>query len=371
ELAELLRHRVADRVRDVDPRRALADRDLEHAAEEIRLRAARVLGRELDVRAGVLRVADRELGLLDHLLGGHAQLLLHVDRAGGEERVDAPRLCAFQRIDPALDVLVVGAAQARHGRVLDDVGDRPHRLEIAVRRGREACLDHVDAHALQRPGDAQLLVLGHGGAWGLLAVAHRGVEDDQVFGAHETLLVGMRKSLAAGWGGQGSCQIVGFSVCARGAAAGRPGGRAGTREGKFALQTWADYSPDPGNRPAPRRIRCYAGEAMGEVLPQQAKTADPAPPAAPSLETRVAELELLYRVGISLSAVQDKDRLVEMILLEAKQLCNADGGTLYLCNDADQLEFEILRNDTLRFAQGGTTGVPITLPPIPILVDGV
>ena len=110
---------------------------------------------------------------------------------------------------------------------------------------------------------------------------------------------------------------------------------------------------------------------MGEVLPQQAKAADPASSAAQSLETRVAELELLYRVGISLSAEQDKDRLVEMILLEAKQLCNADGGTLYLRNDADQLEFEILRNDTLRFAQGGTTGVPITLPPIPILVDGV
>jgi len=110
---------------------------------------------------------------------------------------------------------------------------------------------------------------------------------------------------------------------------------------------------------------------MGEVLSQQAKAADPASSAAPSLETRVAELELLYRVGISLSAVQDKDRLVEMILLEAKQLCNADGGTLYLCNDADQLEFEILRNDTLCFAQGGTTGVPITLPPIPIVVDGV
>jgi HD-GYP domain-containing protein (c-di-GMP phosphodiesterase class II) len=110
---------------------------------------------------------------------------------------------------------------------------------------------------------------------------------------------------------------------------------------------------------------------MGEVLSQQAKAADPASSAAQSLETRVAELELLYRVGISLSAEQDKDRLVEMILLEAKQLCNADGGTLYLRNEADQLEFEILRNDTLRFAQGGTTGVPITLPPIPILVDGV
>ena len=115
---------------------------------------------------------------------------------------------------------------------------------------------------------------------------------------------------------------------------------------------------------------------MAEALSQQPKAdsaiADAAifPPGAQSLETRVAELELLYRVGISLSAVQDKDRLVEMILLEAKQLCNADGGTLYLCNDSDQLVFEILRNDTLKFAQGGTTGVPITLPPIPILVDG-
>ena len=114
---------------------------------------------------------------------------------------------------------------------------------------------------------------------------------------------------------------------------------------------------------------------MGEALSQQTKAGVPVAEAAlsapaHSLETRVAELELLYRVGISLSAIQDKDRLVEMILLEAKQLCNADGGTLYLCNDADQLEFEILRNDTLKFAQGGTTGVPITLPPIPILVDG-
>ena len=113
---------------------------------------------------------------------------------------------------------------------------------------------------------------------------------------------------------------------------------------------------------------------MGEALQQRqnvpAADAGILPSGTTSLETRVAELELLYRVGISLSAIQDKNRLVEMILLEAKQLCNADGGTLYLRNDADQLEFEILRNDTLRFAQGGTTGVEIKLPPIPILQDG-
>ena len=89
-----------------------------------------------------------------------------------------------------------------------------------------------------------------------------------------------------------------------------------------------------------------------------------------TLEQRLERFELLYRVGIALSAEHNTERLIEMILVEAQKLCNADGGTLYLCNDADQLEFEILRNDTLNFAQGGTTGVPITLPPIPIVVDG-
>jgi hypothetical protein len=53
---------------------------------------------------------------------------------------------------------------------------------------------------------------------------------------------------------------------------------------------------------------------MGEALSQQAKAGVPVAEAVlsspgQSLETRVAELELLYRVGISLSAIQDKDRL--------------------------------------------------------------
>ena len=55
-----------------------------------------------------------------------------------------------------------------------------HRLEVAVGRGREARLDHVHLHALQRARDAQLLVARHRRARALLAVAHGGVEDDQV-----------------------------------------------------------------------------------------------------------------------------------------------------------------------------------------------
>src|SRR5262245_26030797 len=89
-------------------------------------------------------------------------------------------------------------------------------------------------------------------------------------------------------------------------------------------------------------------------------------------DEKVRSLELLYRVGIALSAERNKDRLLEMILLEAKTLCNADGGTLYLRTDDDHLKFAIMRTDSLGIAFGGTTGTPITLPPIPMkdLVTG-
>jgi HD-GYP domain-containing protein (c-di-GMP phosphodiesterase class II) len=96
-------------------------------------------------------------------------------------------------------------------------------------------------------------------------------------------------------------------------------------------------------------------------------------------ERRARELERLYRVGVALSAEQDRDRLVERILLEAKDLTRADGGTVYLAVEerpegargerrptARHLRFAMVRNDTLGIAQGGTTGVAITLAPVPL-----
>lgn len=78
------------------------------------------------------------------------------------------------------------------------------------------------------------------------------------------------------------------------------------------------------------------------------------------------ELELLHRVGVALSSEKNKDRLVEMILVESKNLCNADGGTIYLRTEDDQLTFEIVRNDTLGVARGGTTGVPVGYSSVPL-----
>jgi HD-GYP domain-containing protein (c-di-GMP phosphodiesterase class II) len=73
----------------------------------------------------------------------------------------------------------------------------------------------------------------------------------------------------------------------------------------------------------------------------------------------------LIELGIALSAERDVNRLQEMILLEAKRICNADGGTLYLLTEDEQgLAFAIMRNDTLNIAQGGATGVEIPFPPL-------
>ncbi len=79
---------------------------------------------------------------------------------------------------------------------------------------------------------------------------------------------------------------------------------------------------------------------------------------------RLEHLQRLHRIGLALSAERNKNRLVEMILLEAKDLCKADGGTLYLRTDDDRLEFEIMRTDSLSIQLGGTTGKAIHLPPV-------
>ena len=83
-------------------------------------------------------------------------------------------------------------------------------------------------------------------------------------------------------------------------------------------------------------------------------------------DDKLRRLELLLRVGVALSAETDTNRLLETILLEAKELTRADGGTLYVRQDEDSLHFAIMRTDSLGIALGGTTGRPTTLPPIPL-----
>ena len=77
-----------------------------------------------------------------------------------------------------------------------------------------------------------------------------------------------------------------------------------------------------------------------------------------------ATFKRLIDLGIALSAERNHNRLMERILLEAKEIYNADGGTLYLRTEEDKLSFEIMRNDTMEIAMGGTTGRDIAFPPL-------
>ena len=79
-----------------------------------------------------------------------------------------------------------------------------------------------------------------------------------------------------------------------------------------------------------------------------------------------AVVNAVIPIGVALLGARDYHALLERILLEAKTLCRADGGTLYMRTNDDCLEFVILRNDSLGVALGGTSEQPISFPPLPM-----
>ena len=86
-----------------------------------------------------------------------------------------------------------------------------------------------------------------------------------------------------------------------------------------------------------------------------------------SVDDLLRRLEQLNEIGSALSKERDITRLLESILVAAKTITHADGGTLYRVTDDQQaLRFEILRTDSLHIAMGGTSGKPINFPNLPL-----
>ena len=84
-----------------------------------------------------------------------------------------------------------------------------------------------------------------------------------------------------------------------------------------------------------------------------------------SSDNLLHRLKDLNEIGIALSRQRDLNSLLETILVAAMRITHADAGTLYLHEQEQRvLRFEILRNNTLDKAMGGTSGVPITFYPI-------
>ncbi len=80
----------------------------------------------------------------------------------------------------------------------------------------------------------------------------------------------------------------------------------------------------------------------------------------------LGRIEQLNDIGIALSAEKDTDRLMETILSGAKDITNADGGTLYIVREDGQLGFEVLLNTSLSLSFGGTSAAPVPFDPIPL-----
>ena len=75
-------------------------------------------------------------------------------------------------------------------------------------------------------------------------------------------------------------------------------------------------------------------------------------------------IKSMIKIGVALSGEKNIDRLLEMILNEARKFTNADGGTLYIMSDDEtELLFAIIQNDSLSVHMGGTGG-KITWPAV-------
>ena len=102
------------------------------------------------------------------------------------------------------------------------------------------------------------------------------------------------------------------------------------------------------------------GQAFAEMKSSLAQKAQ-------ALEVAHVKLEKLVGLGIALSSERDSNKLMEMILMGAKDLTNADGGTLYMRTDDETLRFQILRNDTLGVSMGGASGALPNIPAVALI----
>lgn len=87
-------------------------------------------------------------------------------------------------------------------------------------------------------------------------------------------------------------------------------------------------------------------------------------------ESQLSLKKKLTKIGSALSAEKNLDALLEMIVVEAMNFTNADGGTLYLMTpDEKGIAFKILQTRSLNFKMGGTSGKPIPFPPVKLYKD--
>lgn len=86
-------------------------------------------------------------------------------------------------------------------------------------------------------------------------------------------------------------------------------------------------------------------------------------------DSMIGHIKRLTDIGTALSSEAHTQKLLEMIVEYAMSFTNADGGTLYIMSeDKKHLEFEIVRNTSLKVKMGGS-GEKISWPPVKLVND--
>ncbi len=112
---------------------------------------------------------------------------------------------------------------------------------------------------------------------------------------------------------------------------------------------------------------------ISKTTPSSIRVAQYLSEAPDYVHTYIRDLEQQIRnladIGLALSKEKDMNKLLEMILLEAKRIANSDGGTLYMMTEDNRLKFEIMKTDSLDFHMGGTSGKDIPFYPVKLYLD--
>lgn len=88
-------------------------------------------------------------------------------------------------------------------------------------------------------------------------------------------------------------------------------------------------------------------------------------PQQSEMQDAVRLVEKLTSIGVALSEEDNLDHMLEIILVEAQKIAQADGGTLYYRKDT-MLEFAITRNTSLKLAYGGRGYEAPPFAPLPL-----
>ncbi|MDD3463133.1 MAG: GAF domain-containing protein [Sulfurospirillaceae bacterium] len=81
------------------------------------------------------------------------------------------------------------------------------------------------------------------------------------------------------------------------------------------------------------------------------------------------QIKKLNQIGIALSAQNNLEELLEMIVKEARHLAGADGGTLYMLDEKNhKLNFTVAQTKSLNIYMGGR-GDKISWPPLPLYLE--